>query len=144
MRNFLLILLLSSSTLSAQDCLNYPEVKSTFKIAAAVYGAVGTLKSNSCNDSNFAEKKRKLFFEEILTPGMIEDVNKGKYPQKCTFVLTDMINQFHDETQKMSLTPSLCQDAKSLLEILMDMNKKGAAIAIGIIAFIIAIGAGSG
>jgi len=26
----------------------------------------------------------------------------------------------------------------------MDMNKKGAAIAIGIIAFIIAIGAGSG
>tara|TARA_B110000438_G_scaffold287833_1_gene320599 strand:+ start:441 stop:836 length:396 start_codon:yes stop_codon:yes gene_type:complete len=125
MKKFLpIIFYLFSSTLSAQECVNYEEFKSTFKVAGAVYGAVGALKSNSCNDSIFAEKKRKLFFEEILTPGMIEDVNKGKYPKKCTFVLTDMINQFHDETQKMSLTPSLCQDAKSLLEILMDMNKK--------------------
>jgi|TARA_B100001094_G_C18124449_1_gene768684 hypothetical protein len=127
MRKSLLIFLLSISTLSANDCVNYEGFVSTYKIAGAVYGSVGALKSNSCNESNFAEKKRKLFFDEILTPLMIDDVNKGKYPQKCKFVLNTMINQFHDEFKQLmeeekELTNALnmCQDAKALLKSLED------------------------
>ena len=42
-----------TSTLSANDCVNYEGFVSTYKIAGAVYGSVGALKSNSCNESNF-------------------------------------------------------------------------------------------
>ena len=127
MRKSLLIFLLSISTLSANDCVNYEGFVSTYKIAGAVYGSVGALKSNSCNESNFAEKKRKLFFDEILTPLMIDYVNKGKYPQKCKFVLNTMINQFHDvakqlmeEEKELTNALNMCQDAKALLKSLED------------------------
>ena len=58
---------------------------------------------------------------------MIDDVNKGKYPQKCKFVLNTMINQFHDEVKQLmeeekELTNalSMCQDAKAMLKSLED------------------------
>ena len=127
MRKSLLIFLLSTSTLSANDCVNYEGFVSTYKIAGAIYSSVGALKSNTCNDSNFAEKKRKLFFDEILTPLMIDDLNKGKYPQKCKFVLNNMINEIHDvikqvmeEEKELTNALSMCQDAKTMLKLLED------------------------
>ena len=58
---------------------------------------------------------------------VIFDLNKGKYPQKCKFVLNTMINQFHDEVKQLmeeekELTNalSMCQDAKTMLKLLED------------------------
>jgi len=117
MKIIFLVVLLSSLSISSQDCLNYKEVKSTYKFAAPIYAAVGVLKSNSCNNSEFAEGKGEIFFQKILTPGMVEDVNNGKYPKRCSFVITDAINAFHDDMKNKTHKSSVCKDAKSLLEM---------------------------
>ena len=118
MKIVFLVVLLFQISLFAEECLDYKEVKSTYKVAAPIYAAVGVLKSNSCDDSDFAEKKRIIFFEEILTPEMVDDVNNGKYPKRCSFVITDAINRFHDDMKKKTHKSSTCKDAKSLLEML--------------------------
>ena len=124
---FTLFFLFSMPALSNQECAEYEGFVTTYKIAGAVYGSVGALKSNACNDSNFAEKKENLFNNEILNPLVNDDLNKGKYPQMCVSALKDMILEFHDEIKKMMdmdetkpLSQGLCQDAKSMLKSIFE------------------------
>ena len=117
MKVVFLVVLLFQISLFAEECLDNKEVKSIYQVAAPVYAAVGVLKSNSCGDSNYAEKKRIIFFQKILTPRMIEDVSNGKYPKRCSFVITNAINSFHDDMKKKTHKSSSCKDAKSLLEM---------------------------
>jgi len=99
-----------------QKCLQYEDDKGTFKVAEVIYSAVGILKSNSCNQSSYAEERRKFFFEEILARAMIEDVKKGKYPERCSDVISNAINNILEKQKNKGHNSSICQDAKSLLD----------------------------
>ena len=127
MRNFLLIFLFSSSVIAEKECVNYEGFVTTLQIASAVYGSIGALKSNACNDSNFAEKKENLFNNKILNPLIKEDLNKSKYPQICKSAMRDMIIEFHDAAKEMMdmdetkpVAQGLCQEAKSLLKSIFE------------------------
>jgi len=99
-----------------QKCLQYEDDKGTFKVAELIYSAVGILKSNSCNQSSYAEERRKFFFEEILAREMIEDVKKGKYPERCSDVISNAINNILEKQKNKGHNYSICQNAKSRLD----------------------------
>ena len=117
-KKIIFIFLLTPSFIFSQECLQYEDLKKTFKLTAAIYSAVGVLKSSSCNESSYAENKRKFFFEKMLTPGMVEDVENGKYPKRCSFVLTDAAHNIMKDQENKKHKTSLCQEAKALLDFI--------------------------
>ena len=49
---------------------------------------------------------------------MVEDVENGKYPKRCSFVLTDAAHNIMKDQENKKHNPSLCQEAKALLDFI--------------------------
>lgn len=115
--NVLLLMCVSISfNIFGEDCSKNEHVKSVFKIATPFFGASGILQSKICNDSTFAKEKRDFFFDKILTPGMIEDYEEGKYPERCAFVITKGLYSFEENAKLKNFPPNACKEARTLLE----------------------------
>ena len=66
--------------------------------------------------SIYAMNKRRKFFENVLVPSMKEDVENGKYPEQCIYILNDGLHKLMEREAEKSWNSSQCSGAKEVLD----------------------------
>ncbi len=108
--------LLLATSVNAQNCFDYAQVKKTMKIVSTVYTAAGVLKSQSCNEELYSDQKRNSFFKNILTPGLIKHVKEGKYPEKCMYQISEVGSQMMEEQSQRKHSSDACESAYAVMD----------------------------